>query len=238
VVERAARNRTVRVRSGGSGMRFAGRQPDTQVTPVTDISTILFDLNGVLYRYDREARIAHLAATAQRSADAVRTAIWDSGFEDAGDAGGLDAAAYLRGFGACIGYDLSAAEWVAAQRVAVTPIAATLSLLPRIRPAVRCAVLTNNNLLVKRHFSRLYPEVAVLVGKFACVSAEFGARKPDPDAYRKCLARLGIEPAATLFVDDSSANVAGARAAGLEGYHYTGSEELATELGRRGLLDT
>jgi HAD superfamily hydrolase (TIGR01509 family) len=217
-------------------MRFARRSPDTQVTPVTDISTILFDLNGVLYSYDRDARIAHLAATAQRSPDSVRAAIWESGFEDRGDAGALDAAAYLHGFGSRIGFDLSEAEWVAAQRQAVTPIEATLALLPRLRPAVRCAVLTNNNLLVKQHFSTLYPEVAAMVGDRACVSAEFGARKPDPDVYRKCLARLGVDPAATLFVDDSSANVAGAREAGLEAHHYNGPDGLAAELNNLGLL--
>jgi len=100
---------------------------------MTKISLILFDLNGVLYRYDRDARIAHLASVSGRTPEAIRTAIWDSGFEDSGDAGALDAAAYLRGFGACIGYALPEAEWVVAQQLAATPIAATLALLPRIR---------------------------------------------------------------------------------------------------------
>lgn len=203
---------------------------------MAEISLILFDLNGVLYRYDRNARIAYLASAAKRSPVAVRTAIWDSGFEDSGDAGALDADAYLQGFGDCIGYDLPEEEWVAAQQAAVTPIAATLALLPRICPAVRRAVLTNNNLLVLRHFSTLYPEIAPLVGDRACVSAEFGVRKPDPEAYRSCLVRLGVAPAATLFVDDSSANVAGARKAGLHGYDYVGSEQLAAELRRIGAL--
>jgi len=206
------------------------------VTHVTEISLILFDLNGVLYRYDRDARIARLASISRRSPAEVKNAIWDSGFEDSGDAGVLDAAAYLCGFGACIGYDVSEAEWVAAQLVAVTPIPGTMALLPRIHPAVRCAVLTNNNLLVLRHFSTLYPEVAALVGDRACVSAEFSVRKPDPDAYRRCLSRLGAAAAATLFIDDSAANVAGAREAGVQGLDYTGSEALAAELGQRGLL--
>jgi putative hydrolase of the HAD superfamily len=204
---------------------------------VTEISLILFDLNGVLYRYNRDARIAHLASVSKRSPEAVMTAIWDSGFEDSGDAGTLDASQYLDGFGACIGYNLTEADWVGAQQVAVTPIAATLALLPRLRPQVRRAVLTNNNLLVLRHFSTLYPEVAALVGDRACVSAEFGARKPDPDAYRRCLLRLGVAPENTLFVDDNAANVAGSRNAGLHGYDYTGPEALAAELGTRGLLD-
>ena len=119
---------------------------------MTDISLILFDLNGVLSRYDRDARISLLASITNRTSDTVTNAIWTSGFEDSGDAGALDAAAYLRGFGAALGGTLSEADWIAAQQVALTPIAATLTLLPHIRPGVRTAVLTNNNLLLLRHF--------------------------------------------------------------------------------------
>jgi HAD superfamily hydrolase (TIGR01509 family) len=204
---------------------------------VTEISLILFDLNGVLYRYDREVRIAFLSLVSGVPAGDIRRTIWDSGFEDSGDAGVLDAPAYLLGFGACIGYHLSEAEWVAAQQAAVTPIAATITLLSAVRTGVACAVLTNNNLLVRRHFPTLYPEVAALVGSRAFVSAEFGARKPDPEAYRRCLVRLGQKPAAALFVDDGPGNVAGAREAGLHAHHYTNSEDLALELRAYGLLD-
>ena len=201
-----------------------------------DIALILFDLNGVLYRYDRDARIARLGALSGQTPDAVKAAIWDSGFEDAGDAGAFDASEYLRGFGRCMGYDLGETEWLGAQRVAVTPIAESLALLGRLRHDVQCAVLTNNNLLVRRHFATLYPEVAALVGERAYVSAEFGARKPEPEAYRRCLARIGAEPAASLFIDDSTANVGGARAAGLLGYAYSGPEALEAELLGRALL--
>jgi HAD superfamily hydrolase (TIGR01509 family) len=208
-----------------------------RVAAVTEISLVLFDLNGVIYRYDRAARIDFLSSVSGVPADDVRRAIWDSGFEDSGDAGVLDAPAYLRGFGACIGYDISEAEWVAVQQAAVTPIAATVALLSRIRSGVASAVLTNNNLLVRRHFATLYPEIAALVGNRAFVSAEFGARKPDPEAYRRCLVRLGLEPAAVLFVDDGRANVAGAKQAGLHAHHYTNPEDLASDLRARGLTD-
>ncbi len=203
---------------------------------MTDISLILFDLNGVLYRYDRDARISLLASITNRTSDTVTNAIWTSGFEDSGDAGALDAAAYLRGFGAALGGTLSEADWIAAQQVALTPIAATLTLLPHIRPGVRTAVLTNNNLLLLRHFPALYPEVAKLVGDRACVSAEFGVRKPHPDCYRCCLRRLGVPPEATLFVDDSPANVVGAREAGLQGLDYTDPATLGWELRSRGIV--
>ena len=209
---------------------------DAGITAMPEIALILFDLNGVLYRYERDTRIAYLGALANQSSDAIRRAIWDSGFEDAGDAGALDAGGYLRGFGERMRYDLSEDEWLAAQLAAVEPIAASLELLPRLRPRVDTAVLTNNNLLVRRHFDTLYPGLAALVGERAYVSAQLGARKPEPDAYVRCLSRLGVAPATTLFVDDSPTNVAGARRAGLLGYEYSGPDELGAELRRRELL--
>jgi putative hydrolase of the HAD superfamily len=212
---------------------FAGRR----VADVTDISLILFDLNGVLYRYERDARIAYLAAVAKQSPEAVRAAIWDSGFEDQGDAGALDADDYLLGFGARLGCALAEADWVAAQSVAVSPIGASLALLAQLHTGVQCAVLTNNNMLIRRHFGAFYPEIAALVGDRTFVSAEFAARKPEPEVYRRCLIRLGVEPAAALFIDDSAANVAGARGAGLHAWDYTGPEALAAELRVLGLLD-
>jgi glucose-1-phosphatase len=203
---------------------------------MTEISLILLDLNGVLYHYDREARVQALASMSHLSPALIKAAIWDSGFEDRGDAGAFDAEAYLHGFGAAIGCNLSEAEWVTALRAAITPIPEALALVRRIRTNITCAVLTNNNLLVRRYFSTLYPEAATRVGTQAYVSAEFGARKPDPDVYRRCLAKLGAEPAAALFIDDNQLNVAGARAAGLAAHYSTCADDLMAALQERGLL--
>jgi glucose-1-phosphatase len=63
------------------------------------ISIIIFDMNDVLYSYDRSVRIAHIARICVEPAAAVAEAIWESGFEDRGDSGVMDADAYLSGFG-------------------------------------------------------------------------------------------------------------------------------------------
>lgn len=55
---------------------------------MTEIAFILFDLNGVLYRYDRDVRIGYLSSVSNLSQDAVKAAIRDLGIEDTGDAGG------------------------------------------------------------------------------------------------------------------------------------------------------
>ncbi len=79
----------------------------------------------------------------------------------------------------------------------------TLALAAAVRRKARVAVLTNNNLLVKRSVDAVFPELRPIFGEDFYVSAEFGARKPEPDVYLACLFRLGAAPNAALFIDDS-----------------------------------
>ncbi len=202
-----------------------------------DIALILFDINGVLYLYDRARRVARLAALSGRAPEAIEAAIWTSGFEDEGDAGAFGEDAYLRGFGERMGFALSEAAWLDALLLSITPVAAAIALLQAIRPGIACAVLTNNNLLIRRHFATIYPEIAAPMAGRVCVSADFGVRKPYPEVYRRCLTRLGGVPKTTLFIDDNEANADGARAAGLLAHHHAGpDDDLAAVLRRYGAL--
>jgi HAD superfamily hydrolase (TIGR01509 family) len=64
-------------------------------------------------------------------------------------------------------------------------------------------------------------------------SAEEGVEKPDPEIYRRALARLQIaDPAEAAFVDDTLANVEGARALGMHGIHFTDPARAREELHR------
>lgn len=199
------------------------------------IAAVLFDINGVLYRYDQAARIAYLGAIASQPAVMIQAAIWQSGFEDTGDAGAMDADAYLRGFGARIGYPLTETEWLLALNAALAPIPANVGLLTRLRGDVTWALLTNNNLLVRRHFAAIFPELAQH-GGHAFVSAEFGARKPDPEVYRRCAMRLGKPPDAVLFIDDRAANIEGAAEAGMATHRYADPPALEAALRAHGVL--
>jgi 2-haloacid dehalogenase len=68
------------------------------------------------------------------------------------------------------------------------------------------------------------------------VSGEHGIVKPDPRIYRLAIERCRLDPARTVFVDDSPANVAAGRAAGLHALHFTTPERLRAELAALGLL--
>ncbi len=62
------------------------------------------------------------------------------------------------------------------------------------------------------------------------VSGPAGVIKPDRAIYELHAQTFGLEPSATLFIDDSEKNVAGARAAGWQAVHFTGAENLKADL--------
>ncbi|MCD6640128.1 MAG: HAD-IA family hydrolase [Nocardioides sp.] len=54
----------------------------------------------------------------------------------------------------------------------------------------------------------------------SCYSYDLGVAKPDPEFFREAARRIGAPASAVLFVDDSAANVAGARSAGMAAVHW------------------
>ena len=68
------------------------------------------------------------------------------------------------------------------------------------------------------------------------ISGEVGVNKPDRQIFEHLVERFGIEPATTLFIDDSSANVATAAALGFRAVQFTDAAALRLELVQLGLL--
>ncbi|MFS2326168.1 HAD family phosphatase [Brucella sp. H1_1004] len=67
------------------------------------------------------------------------------------------------------------------------------------------------------------------------VSGDIRMLKPDREIYEHHVASFDLDPAATLFIDDSPANVEGAKAAGWQAVHFTSAAKLADDLKRLGL---
>ncbi|HEX4287726.1 MAG TPA: HAD-IA family hydrolase, partial [Trebonia sp.] len=60
---------------------------------------------------------------------------------------------------------------------------------------------------------------------------ECGLSKPGPRAYALVCARLAVEPAETVFVDDTEICVEGARRAGLHAVLYSGNAQVISDIG-------
>lgn len=110
---------------------------------------------------------------------------------------------------------------------------AVLEMLAEAREVVPVALLSNasTRLLHDLEVSEVLDAFDAVVG-----SADIGVAKPDPAAYRAAAAAIGLEPEACAFVDDTPANVEGARAAGMEAELFIGAEELRTLLRRLQLV--
>lgn len=67
------------------------------------------------------------------------------------------------------------------------------------------------------------------------VSGEIGLIKPDRRIYERHTTDFGLEPEASLFIDDSQKNVDGAIAAGWQAVLFTDAATLETDLKRLGV---
>jgi hypothetical protein len=114
------------------------------------ITTIVFDMDGVLCRYRIERRLTLLASWSGQSSDAIYAAIWRSGFEDEAERGIVSVDDYLKGFGVHLGYSLCAAQWVEARRVVMEPDLAVLAPARRLSMARPVGMFTNNPWLLQR----------------------------------------------------------------------------------------
>jgi len=67
-------------------------------------------------------------------------------------------------------------------------------------------------------------------------SYKVGLRKPDKEIYLKACELAEVKPKESVFIDDLSENISGAKKVGLNGIHYTGIVELNTSLKQLGLI--
>jgi len=62
------------------------------------------------------------------------------------------------------------------------------------------------------------------------VSGDEQTRKPFPDIYQTLLSRYAVDPAQAIFIDDAIKNIAGAEAVGIRGIHFQDAAALRQTL--------
>ena len=67
------------------------------------------------------------------------------------------------------------------------------------------------------------------------VSGQEKMRKPSAEFYKILIDRYHLDPAKTVFIDDSLRNVKGAEAVGISGIHFHNPSQLREELRRKGI---
>lgn len=102
-----------------------------------------------------------------------------------------------------------------------------------LRPRYQTAVISNATDRLHHVLSadfNIADAFDVIVG-----SATERVMKPEPAIYHRTLQRLGREPEETVFIDDSPANVAGARSLGIHAVHFRAGMDVPAALVRLGV---
>lgn len=108
-------------------------------------------------------------------------------------------------------------------------IDANVALLGRLRAAQVPNYCITNFSAPKFALSQTrYPFLAGFDG--IIVSGDEKMLKPEPEIYNLLLARYGLSAGDCIFIDDSKANVEGARAVGMHAIHFVEPMDLAAEL--------
>src|SRR5690606_7365161 len=114
------------------------------------------------------------------------------------------------------------------------PVPGTTEIVDALRAArVRGLGLTHSSAATFHQAARSAP--ALDRREAVLVSGEVGLATPYPAIYELLVARFALDPARTVFTDDSPPNVASAAALGLLALHFTDADRLRSDLAGLGL---
>ena len=198
-------------------------------------TAVVFDLGGVLIRWDPRHLYRRLLPPEEVDPflDEVGFAAWNH----EQDAGGSWTSAVEK-HSALFPHrrDLLAAYPARFAETLDGPIEGTVEILRELHDrGTRLLALTNWSAETFPHAEETFEFLRWFEG--VVVSGVEGVAKPDPVLFRLVLDRYRLDPAATVFVDDSPDNVEAAAGLGLRALLFHDPETLRRDLSRLGLLD-
>jgi putative hydrolase of the HAD superfamily len=212
---------------GGHHRRVGDKRP-------SPIRHVLFDADGVLQDVPGGWEASTEPYLGERTLEFLRR-VWDD--ELAALAGQADLLPLVAAALADFGVTAPPEEVHRAIWLRIEPVEQTVALVSALRRNGYGVHLVTNQ---DRHRAAHMREVLGYDALFdvSCYSWELGARKPDAAFFAEAARRIGAQPAAILFIDDSARNVDAARDAGLAAEQWTfanGHDALLDLLAKHGV---
>jgi FMN phosphatase YigB (HAD superfamily) len=178
------------------------------------VEAFIFDIGNVLVRFDHGRAAAALAAMGADLSD--RAALEDLAARY--ERGAVDRSAFLGGLRSILRHSAEDADVARAWQEIFEPNAPMWGLVEKLHGTYPLYLLSNTNCL---HHDYLVREYAVFA-KFSDGVFSYRAKmmKPEPEIFALAIRQFGVQPAATVYLDDLSANVEAARGAGLRAFRY------------------
>ena len=204
-------------------------------TPLKTIKNVVFDMVGVLMRFDTEGYYrAHDIAPGDReilSREVFRSLEW--AIQDRGAISEADAAAAICGR---VPARLHGAvrDFVYRQNRAILPVEGMAALLRDLKGAGCKLFLLSNTSVAYHRFRSGIPGMECFDGEM--VSADVGLVKPDPTIFRLAFERFGIVPGESAFIDDTPINAEAAHHLGMRAFVFNGDVNgLRAWMGKLGI---
>ena len=196
-----------------------------------EVEAFIFDIGNVLVRFEAGKAERTLATLGVQRPDFAALAALGRRYES-GEVGRTEFLAALRTvLGAEKSDDVLAAAW---QEI-FEPNEPMWELVEKLHGRYPLYLLSNTNCLHHEYLVRKYP----VFGKFAdgVFSYRAGIMKPERGIFELAIRQFGVNPAATVYLDDLAANVEAARGAGLRAfvYRHDAHDELAPTLRAQGV---
>jgi len=189
------------------------------------IRHIIFDLGGVILNIDYQRTYQAFEALGVKDFTSLYNQFRGSRLFDDLETGRVEPAGFLQAMHQHVGPDVTDNQIIAAWNAMLLDFPLQrLQLLQQLQQHYDTFLLSNTNAIHLEKFnhmlleSRGLPSLDAFFNK-AYYSHLIGYRKPEKEAYQLILDEHGLDPAATLFIDDTLPNIEGARAVGLQTIH-------------------
>lgn len=192
---------------------------------------LLFDLGRVVIRLDMNRTFEAWGAAAGVPASLLASRYAVCEHFEAYERGEIDANAWYQALRAKLGIDLDDATFERGWQALLSDVEpAVVAAIGRLRDSMPVHAFTNTNVTHRRLLDESYGDTMALFGQ-VFDSSRLGLRKPEPAAFERVVQAIGLPASEILFLDDLAANVAGARAAGLQAVQVTSADEVLAALG-------
>jgi putative hydrolase of the HAD superfamily len=196
-----------------------------------DIKNIIFDLGGVILNINMQLTENALNSLGiDNFSEQIRQRNIPSFFREY-EAGKIDDAAFIRSIRSLTKRAVTEEEIVNAWNALLLDFPKErIELLERLRNNYRLFLLSNTNAIHHQQFQKQFYEQTghYLEDIFekTYYSHTIGLCKPDVAAYQFVIQENGLNPAETIFVDDTAVNIVAAEEAGLKGYHLSHGQSI------------
>lgn len=192
---------------------------------MTQARTFLFDIGNVLVHFDFGPALHRLAERSAAEVDRLEALLAPLKIElesgRMGDADFITASIDLLGFTGTRGEFARIWGDIFSENPAMT------RLVNRLAGRHRLLLFSNTSGLHKDWLFGQFPVFSRFEG--GIYSYEAGSMKPEETIYREAIARLGLDPGETLYIDDLPGNIATGERLGFLAHHYAADQHAALE---------